>query len=59
MNKNESDVFFDELIREEMRMEENFKKTNQYRYSCSDGFCGAEDCCKCYPENLNDNKENE
>jgi hypothetical protein len=39
----------DEDRLDEMRQEYNEMKRRRHNLSCSDGFCGADDCPKCRP----------
>ena len=40
---------YDEDRLEEMRQERHEMKRRRRNLSCSDGYCGAEDCEKCRP----------
>ena len=39
----------DEDTLEEMRQERHEQRRRVRNLSCSDGMCGAEDCCRCRP----------
>lgn len=36
------------LEREDMRRAEQHRNQRP-RYDCGDGYCGADDCCRCHP----------
>jgi hypothetical protein len=51
-----AEIDYEEWDRDETRRE-FCDKRKRARYSCSDGFCGAEDCETCHPGCTERNEE--
>ena len=59
MNQELEDEIYNEDREAEARQEYYEMKRRRRRYSCSDGYCGADDCDTCRPGNRYHEMEDE